>query len=130
MTLAATSVSVANALARNANDDDLLRLVIQAADNFSSLDNDEARAEFLREPAPTGDPRYDALLAGLAVFLVQRAGLPTTPDWTRDECRFLQRMWWVGLPQDSGRRAFVLQRTPAYFKARGVMFNTDNLASL
>ncbi len=129
MTLAATSNAIAAALTRAADDDEHLRLVIQASDDFAGMDESD-REMFLAEPESTGDPRYDALLAGLAVYLVQRAGLPTTPAWTRDDCRYLPRMWWVGLPEGSGRRAFVLQRTPAYFKARGVMFNVENLASL
>ncbi len=117
-------------LEAEADDADVLRTIIQAADDFARLDDDTSRAEFLSEPESCGDARYDALIAGLAVYLVQSVGMATTPDWTRDESRYLPTMWWVGLPEGSGRRAFVLQRTPAYFKARGVMFNPDNLASL
>lgn len=127
--LATTALAVRRELEIGTDEADLLRIVIQAADDFAGLD-DESRASFLAEPASTGDARYDALIAGLAVYLVQLAGMGTTPDWTRHESRYLTRMWWVGLPEGSGRRAFVLQRTPAYFKARGVMFNPDNLASL
>jgi hypothetical protein len=70
------------------------------------------------------------LLAGLAVHLAQRAALPTTPAWTREPSRYLPRMWWVGMENDSALRAYVLARTPAYLKARGVLFNVDNLASV
>ena len=128
MTLAATASAIRTALARSADDDELLRLVIQAADDFAAIEHD--RESFLAEPPLTSDPRYDALLAGLAVYLVQQAGIEKTPAWTRHESRYLDRMWWVGLPENSGRRAYVLQRTPAYFKARGVLFNVANLESV
>ena len=33
----------------------------------------------------------EVLLAGLAVHLCREAGLETTPAWTRDESRYLDR---------------------------------------
>ena len=105
-------------------------MIIQASDDFTALVDDDARRAFLEAPPLTGDPRYDALLAGLAVHLTRQAGLPTTPAWTRDASRYLPRMWWVGLPPDSGLRAYTLQRTPANLKARGVLFNPDDLVSV
>ena len=128
--LAGTAVDLRRELVGGADDTILLRVIIQSVDDFAALDDDDARRAFLAEPPGTGDPRYDALLAGVAVHLVQRAGMPTTPAWTRDASRYLPRMWWVGLPEGSARRAYVLQRTPAYLKARGVLFNTDNLDSV
>lgn len=107
-----------------------LRAIIQASDDFAALPDAPAQRDFLAEPDSTGDARYDALLAALAVHLCVRAGLPTTPSWTRDPGRYLERMWWFGLPDGSGLRAYVLQRTPACFQARGVLFDITNLDSV
>jgi hypothetical protein len=128
--LLATALALRSALASSASETELLRHLIQASDDFDALADDDARRLFLAEPSLTGDPRYDALLAGLAVHLCRRAGLPTTPAWTRDECRYLDRMWWFGLDGDSGLQAYVFQRTPSCMRSRGVLFNADNLASV
>ena len=37
---------------------------------------------------------------------------------------------WIGLADDSRLQAYVYQRTPAYFKARGVILNEANLVSV
>ena len=123
--------ATAQAMRTSASEVELLRQVIQASDDFDALVDDEARREFIAVATPlTGDGRYDALLAGLAVHLCRRAGLPTTPAWTRDESRYLDRMWWFGLDGDSGLQACVFQRTPSCMRSRGVLFNADNLASV
>jgi len=122
--------ATAQAMRTSASEVELLRQVIQASDDFDALGGDAARRAFLAEPPLTGDPRYDALLAGLAVHLCRRAGLPMTPAWTRDESRYLDRMWWFGLDGDSGLQAYVFQRTPSCMRSRGVLFNADNLASV
>jgi hypothetical protein len=109
---------------------ELLRDIIQCSDDFARLSRDDDRRAFIAEPAATGDARYDALLAGLAVHFCREAGLETTPAWTRDEPRYLDRMWWFGLPEGSRLRAYNYQRTPSCMRARGVIFNEDNLKSL
>jgi hypothetical protein len=117
-------------LQQGANESDTLRVIIQASDDFTRLDCDEDRTEFLSEPGSTQDPRYDALLAGLAVHLATTAGMETTPSWTRDPGRYLGRFWWFGLPDGSSLQAYWYQRTPACMRARGIMFNADELKSL
>ena len=108
-------------------DSDALRLVIQAVDDYWQLANPADLARFFAEPAPTGDPRWDAFLAGLAVHLIRQRGLPTTPAWTRSETRYVIPIWWWGEPSLA---AYNLQRTPASMRCRGVIFNADNLVSL
>lgn len=109
---------------------DLLRDIIQCSDDFLRLGSDEARKAFMSEPPPTGSPRFDAFLAGLVVHFCREAGLQITPEWTRHKSRYLDRMWWFGLPEGSGLRAYSFQRTPSCMKARGVIFNEDNLKSI
>jgi hypothetical protein len=117
-------------LTSGVREQELLLDIVQCSDDFGALVDDDARREFLAEPPATGDPRYDALLAGLAVHLCRQAHLETTPAWTREASRYLDRMWWFGLSDDSGLRAFVWQRTPSCLRARGVVFNVDELASV
>jgi hypothetical protein len=128
--LDSTASELRDALAAGEDDDGLLRLVIQASDDFRALSDDHGRSAFLAQPESTGDPRFDALLAGLAVHLAREAGMATTPAWTRAPERYVEPIWWFGLPAGSGLQAFTLQRTPSCFKSRGVMFNVDNLASV
>src|SRR5262249_26478569 len=45
-------------------------------------------------PPETGDPRWDAFVAGLAEWLAVQAGMPA-PGWVRDDNRYLRRGWWV-----------------------------------
>ena len=109
---------------------DTLRWIIIASDDFASLRDDSARAAFVAEPPPTGDARYDALLAGLAVQLCRTAGMASSPAWTREPNRYLQSFWWYGSAGEvESLRAYAWQRTSSCFRARGVVFNVENLNS-
>ncbi|MGH3418445.1 MAG: hypothetical protein ACRDOD_02425 [Streptosporangiaceae bacterium] len=67
------------------------------------------------EPGPTGDERWDVLLAGLAEHLAMRDGR-ATPGWSAP--RGLRRFWFpFGTP---GARAQALVHAPAAFRRRGV----------
>lgn len=128
--LAATAHALRSWVDAGATEAETLRLIIQASDDFRRLTTSEERVAFLSEPGSTGDPRYDALLAGLAVHLAATSGMTTTPAWTREPSRYLTRFWWFGLSDDSGLQAYWYQRTPACLRARGIMFNVDELASV
>jgi hypothetical protein len=128
--LAGLATTIRDELASGATEQDLLLEIVQCSDDFADLAGDAARRVFLAEPPSTGDRRFDALLAGLAVHLCRQAGMETTPAWTRDESRYLERMWWYGLTDDSGLRAFAFQRTPSCMRARGVIFNAGELDSM
>ncbi len=66
-------------------------------------------------PGPTGDERWDALLAGLAEHLAMRDGA-AAPEWSAS--RGLRRFWF---PFDTpGARAQALVHAPAAFRRRGV----------
>jgi len=70
-------------------------------------------------PGPTGDERWDALLAALAEHLAMRDG-HAAPGWAA--ARGLRRFWF---PFDTpGARAQALVHAPAAFRRRGV-FVTD-----
>ena len=74
------------------------------------------------EPAPTGDERWDTLLAALAEHLT--AGLDLAPpEWT--EARVLRRPWF---PSDlRTKRAEALVWAPAAFRKHGVYLSAHDL---
>lgn len=128
--LDSTASAVATAVAAGWPDGDVVRLLVSCIHDFDTIDDRFAQEEFLREPRLTGDPGWDAALAALAIHLARRAGLSRTPDWTRTPERYTRNFRWIGLAADSGLKAYVFQRTPVYFKSRGVMLNVANLESV
>lgn len=112
-------------------DPDLVRLIADAIHNFELLESDEDRWDYIaHEPPLTGDAGWDAALAGLGVHLARLSAFEQTPDWTRDPGRYSPTFRWIGLPPDSEMKAYVFQRTPIYFKSRGVMIDVANLVSV
>lgn len=81
----------------------------------------EALAE---EPPPTGDRRFDAMLAALAEHLSLREDLPA-PGWCTGSTRFLDRFWFVSTTP--GFRAVSLAQAPAAFKRRGALLPERSL---
>ena len=131
LTIPEMAAQLRTQLGEGGESNEVLRLIIQGCDDFSALEETADLELFLMEPGTTGDRRHDALLAGLTVHLCRQAGLKTTPAWTREECRYLDSFWWFGLEHEETRlRAFNFQRTPSCLRARGVIFNAENLASV
>ena len=113
------------------SDSDLVRLVADAVHEFELIESATARWEYLEhEPRQTGDVGWDAAIAGLAVHLTRLSAFERTPRWTRDAHRYAPTFRWIGLPPDSAMKAYVFQRTPIYFKSRGVMIDVANLVSV
>jgi len=129
-TLASTAAAIRADLLSKVSETDMLRLVIQAADDFARLTADEDRRFFLARPGATGSARWDALLAALAVDLCRRDGLDRTPAWTRQPDRYLGQTWWVGAASEvESLRALTLRDCPSAFRARGVMMGRQMLVS-
>lgn len=130
-TLASTAMHLREDIHTGVSEGDMVRVIIQASDDFPKLTSPAERAFFLAEPGPTGDARYDALLAGLAVHLCREAGMESTPAWTRAPGRMLDEIWWFGradvVPE---MRALVLRDSVPAMRARGVMFSRRNLESV
>ena len=107
------------------------RDLIQCADEFASLRHDADRAFFLTEPASTSDVRYDALLAGLAVYLSRQADLSAAPEWTTQPQRYSPEMWFYGSPSEIPTlRASAWRDAVPSMRARGVVFSRRNLESV
>ena len=60
--------------------EDLLRIVRECVNNSVWLETPEDRAIFFARPSTTGDPRWDALLAGVVEHLFREAGREL-PAW-------------------------------------------------
>jgi hypothetical protein len=78
-------------------------------------------------PRPTGDPRFDALLAGVVEDLCLARGL-APPAWVSEPDRFLDEWWFVG-----DRPAFegwALASAPAALAIRGVFVPRESLESV
>lgn len=91
----------------------------------ASLDDlDRAIAD---EPAGTGDPRWDALLAGVAEQIaLDRAR--TCPRWTLAPHRYLPTWWFMSRYPSVHPSAFV--EAPKALANRGVFVHRDDLRSV
>lgn len=74
------------------------------------------------EPPPTGDERWDALLAALAEHLLAVLDL-APPEWA--EARVLERPWFPS--ELRVQRVDALIRAPAAFRKHGVYLSTRDL---
>lgn len=128
--LGSTARSIGRGLTEGWPSADLVRLLAQAVTDFDALPDHASREAFISEPELIGDTAWDAAMAALAVHLCQRGGFDRSPDWTRASERYNPSIAWLSLPPDSTLQAFVYQRTPIYFKARGVMLDEANLVSV
>jgi hypothetical protein len=83
---------------------------------------DRQPALLREEPAPTGDPRWDVLLAALAEHLAAQLDL-APPEWSRS--RVLTTPWFPSsLPS---KRMEALVWAPAAFRKHGVYLSARDL---
>ena len=130
-TVPSTAAAIRSDLSQARSESDMLRIVIQASDDFARLTEQDDRDFFLTEPSPTGSRRWDALIAGLAVHLCRIAGMDRTPMWTTDPSRVLDDIWWFGRSHDVlAMRSRTLREAIPSMRARGVMFGRANLESV
>jgi len=128
-TIPSAAAQIRTDLATNRSETDMLRVVIQASDDFRKLNQPTDRAFFLSEPSPTGSREWDALIAGLSVHLCREAEMDRAPMWTTDPTRILDSVWWVDSAAPAARAQLLQQAIPA-MRARGVMMSRRNLESV
>jgi transcriptional regulator with XRE-family HTH domain len=104
-----------------------VRKAAELAARFGRADMATRRRMVTAKPAPTGDGRWDAFLAGLAEWLTVRAGLPA-PAWVHDADRYLRHGWWV-TPMKS-MHAWEYAGSPVSFQSRGVYLHRDSLTNV
>jgi transcriptional regulator with XRE-family HTH domain len=100
------------------------RLALEFVGRFADTPRDRRRSLVLERPGPSGDPRWDALLGGLAEHLAFHDAVDP-PSWCSDDDRFLDAAWfWVDLP--SVRRSAMIT-TPTSLRRRNVWINRADL---
>ncbi|MHB1534470.1 MAG: helix-turn-helix domain-containing protein [Acidimicrobiales bacterium] len=104
---------------------DLLRIVRESLSNARWATSEIDLAAFLAPPSTTGDPRWNALLAGAVEDLALQRGVPV-PDWTAGNA--LPSFWFVSDSRDFD--AYALAHSPVSLKVRGVMLDPSDLVSV
>jgi len=94
-----------------------IRLIFGFADDFRGSSRPGRRALIAVEPPSTGDPRFDATLAGAAEFFAAEAGIEV-PAWVHGPDRFVEPWWFVA--SRPAFHAYTLAHTPAAFARHGV----------
>lgn len=130
-TIPSAAAQIRTDLADNRSEVDMLRVVIQASDDFRKLSRPTDRAFFLTEPSPTGSREWDALFAGLAVHLCREAKMDRAPMWTTNPVLTLDYIWWFGRAGEvKDLRARAVREAIPSMRARGVFFGRRNLESV
>lgn len=105
---------------------DTLRYVRETINNAAFVvGNRPDRAAFFAEPSTTGDPRWDALLAGVADHLATKHHIDP-PRWTSD--RYVTPFWFVGTTP--ALHAYAYAHSPAPLAYRGVFIDPADLESV
>jgi transcriptional regulator with XRE-family HTH domain len=114
--LAELSETIADDL-QQGHERDALRLLFGFADDFRGSSRPGRIALLRDEPPSTGDPRFDAALAGVAELFAAEGGIPV-PVWVNGRWRFVEPWWFVAsLPEF---HAYTLANTPAVLARHGV----------
>ncbi len=102
-------------------------MVIQLIIDIAGVPDAEVPRLLDNRPAPTGDKRFDALLAGVVEDLCLGRGLPA-PGWVAEPERFLDEWWFVeDVPALHGS---AMARAPAALAIRGVFVPRESLESV
>ena len=103
------------------DDDFALRTLVGAINDFRGLADPAEIADFLRRPRPTGDRRWDTLLAASVAAVCRPRGI-TAPKWTH---RAPLTSWWF--PSDGGGllAARTMSRTPIDFSRLGIWLDAS-----
>jgi len=103
------------------------REVIQLNDDLRSADPATAVALAIAAPSPTGDARFDALIAAVTDCALSDAGLPI-PTWLRDDPWVLDQFWDVeNVPS---LRLAARERTPESINRHGIFLDRAVLESV
>ncbi len=117
-----TLADLADRLARTADAKVRWKLVWEFLEEYR-WEPADAQPQLLNgEPTPTGDGRWDALLAALAEHLAAQHDL-APPDWA--ESRVLARPWFPA--ELAIQRAEALVWAPAAFRKHGVYLSARDL---
>jgi hypothetical protein len=125
-TAAETAEAVRDALQRD-QEDRAYREVIQLADDLAAAKPPIRLALVAAPPSPTGDERFDALIAGLVEYRLTADSVPL-PDWVSEPERRATAQWFVD--PTPGTEALSQAQSPAAFSRRNVYLDPAELASV
>lgn len=120
------AVEVADRLAAG-DDRNAYRAVIQLADDLAAEHGAERVALTVTPPCPTGDVRFDALVAGVTEHRLAEERLPL-PRWLRHTMAKLDPVWFVD--RYSQGDPGVIAATPEPLLRRGVVLDDAELRSV
>lgn len=100
-----------------ARERDALRLLFGFADDFRGSSRPGKMSLIRQEPSTTGDPRFDAALAGAAEFFAHESEI-VAPGWVEEPSRFVEP-WWFATDRPAFE-AYTFAHTPAVFARHGV----------
>jgi transcriptional regulator with XRE-family HTH domain len=100
-----------------AREHDALRLLFGFADDFRGSSRPGKISLIREEPTGTGDPRFDAALAGTAEFFARESEI-AAPAWVEEPGRFVEP-WWFATDRQAFE-AYTFAHTPAVFARHGV----------
>jgi len=114
--LADLVTSIAHDLAVN-DEKSAMRLIFGFADDFRGSSRPGQIALIEERPGPTGEARFDAMLAATAEFFATEVGI-ALPEWTNENARFVEPWWFVA--SRPAFHAYTLAHTAAPFVRHGV----------
>ena len=99
----------------------LVKAMAEFLDEFyGAKDAASARDMLSEEPAMTGNPRHDALLAAVADYLsIQFTPFPP-PAWARSPDRVLEEPWFTTTSDAPEMKEFLAHSSPAEFKQHNI----------
>ena len=104
-----------------------IRAVIQLNDNLNREPAAIASALSLAEPAPVGDKRFDALIAGVVEYHLLKKSADI-PEWLSKPNRYLSEEWTVD--KWAGKSDQLELHTPTCIKKRNILFAESELQSV
>jgi len=120
MTARAAAEAIKGELATG-DDDFALRTLIAAINDFRGLRDPSEIQDFLRRPRPTGDRRWDTLIAASVAQACRPRGV-TPPRWTR---RAPLESWWFPSGGGGLLAARTMARTPIDFSRLGIWLDAS-----
>ena len=120
MTARSAAEAIKDELQRG-DEDFALRTLIGAINDFRGLSQPAEIQEFLRRPRPTGDRRWDTLIAAAVAQACRRRGI-AAPKWTR---RAPLESWWFPAEGGGLLAARTTARTPIDFSRLGIWLDAS-----
>lgn len=103
------------------------REALQLADDLAAEHGAVRVALVVGPPPPTGDDRFDALVAGIVEYRLDEERLPH-PDWLEVDGPVLSSPWAPG--RSAPATAAALDDAPESFRRRGIVLTADDLVSV